>query len=458
MHPVLPAAPAISIVVPVYNEVPGHQTDSFSPRIQALLALLRAGDEIVLVDGGSSDSSWPALLALAQHPQITAIQSTKGRARQMNAGAAQAKGDVLLFLHADTVLGLAAWNALLTQASARAWGRFDVQIEGQSRWLPVVAWFMNQRSRLSKIGTGDQALFVGRNLFQGVGGFPEQPLMEDIELCKRLKRTAPECFLAIRSHVLTSGRRWDTHGAWSTIVLMWLFRFQYWRGVPAAELARRYADTRGKLPITVAVFAKYPLAGRVKTRLEPLLGAQQCAAFARYLLLSTLDKLQCVNVALWTDGGTDEQWDALLGGRPVARHVQPQGHLGLRMQTAVETHLKQSEMVVLLGPDAVQFTPADLGELRLAAKTYAIAFVPAHDGGYVALACTRCLPAVFSESIDWGSPRVAEQTRMILSQHNQQAKWLRPQIDIDEPGDLEKAIDAGCVPADWAERYKNEQP
>ncbi|WP_334118100.1 TIGR04283 family arsenosugar biosynthesis glycosyltransferase [Limnobacter sp.] len=450
--------PSVSIVVPVYNEVPGHQTDSFSPRIEALLELLRSGDEIVLVDGGSSDSSWPALLALAQHPQITAIQSTKGRARQMNAGAAQAKGDVLLFLHADTVLGLAAWNALLAQASSRAWGRFDVQIEGQSRWLPVVAWFMNQRSRLGKICTGDQAMFVGRNLFQRVGGFPEQPLMEDIELCKRLKRAAPECFLAIRSRVVTSGRRWDTYGAWATIVLMWRFRFQYWRGVPPADLARLYADTRGKLPVIVAVFAKYPQAGRVKTRLEPLLGAQQCAAFARYLLLSTLDKLQGVNVALWTDGGTDEEWAALLNGRPVARHIQPPGHLGWRMQTAVETHLKHSELVVLLGPDAVQFTFADLGKLELAAKQHNIAFVPAHDGGYVALACARCLPAVFSESIDWGTPRVAEQTRMILSQQHQQAHWLLPQIDIDEPEDLKRAIATGCVPADWTERYKNEQP
>lgn len=450
--------PSVSIVVPVYNEVPGHQTDSFSPRVQALLDLLRAGDDIVLVDGGSSDSSWPALQALAQHPQITAIQSTKGRALQMNAGAAHAKGDVLLFLHADTALCVVAWNAFLTHVSAHNWGRFDVQIEGQSKWLPVVAWLMNQRSRFSKIGTGDQALFVGRELFQRVGGFPEQPLMEDIELCKRLKRLAPECFLAIRAQVSTSGRRWDTHGAWSTIVLMWRFRFQYWRGVPAAELARQYADTRGKLPVIVAVFAKYPQAGRVKTRLEPLLGAHQCAAFARYLLLSTLDKLQDVNVALWSDGGTDEEWAALLNGRLVARHIQPSGHLGLRMQTAVETHLKHSELVVLLGPDAVQFTPADLNELVHAARRQGLAFVPAHDGGYVALACTRCLPVVFSESIDWGTPRVAEQTRMILIQQHQQAQWLPAQIDIDEPEDLKKAIDTACVPADWAERYKNDQP
>ncbi len=145
--------------------------------------------------------------------------------------------------------------------------------------------------------------------------------MEDVELCKRLKRVAPQKFVAVASPVFTSGRRWDVNGAWATIVLMWRFRFLYWRGVPADTLARLYADTRQKLPVTVAVFAKYPQAGRVKTRLIPMLGAEQCAMFARYLLLSTLDKLQGVNVALWTDGGTP---------RRVGHLAEGQGHSMLR--------------------------------------------------------------------------------------------------------------------------------
>lgn len=447
------AAPAVSIVVPVYNEVPASQSDSFSPRIEKLLELLRPCDEIVLVDGSSSDLSWQALQALASHPQVTAIQSGKGRAQQMNAGVVQSKGDMLLFLHADTVLNAAAWREFLAALAGPGWGRFDVRICGQSKWLPLVAWFMNQRSRLSKIGTGDQALFVGRDLFQRVGGFPQQPLMEDIELCKLLKRYAPHSFLAVRKPVITSGRRWDTQGAWKTIVLMWRFRFQYWRGVPALELARQYADTREKLPLTVAVFAKYPEPGRVKTRLQPLLGAEQCANFARYLLLSTLDKLHGVNVVLWTDGGIDAKWNELLKGRAVERCIQPQGHLGVRMRTAVEAHLKHSQLVVLLGPDAVQFTLSDIKQLQHAASKQSIAFVPALDGGYVALACTRCLPTVFSESIHWGSASVAQQTRAALHACGVEAKWLDAQLDIDEPEDLEFAIKKGFVPVDWAERY-----
>ena len=450
-------APSVSIVVPVFNEVPTIDRDSFTPRIHALTELLRPCDEIILVDGGSSDASWRTLQALAIHPQITAIQSQKGRARQMNCGAATAKGDILLFLHADTVLNAAAWNgfsqALQARGGQSVWGRFNVRISGQSRWLPVVAWFMNHRSRFSKIATGDQALFASRLLFEKVGGFPEQPLMEDIEWSKRLKQVAAPCFLPIDTPVMTSGRRWDTQGAWKTILLMWRFRYQYWRGVPATELARQYADAREKIPLTVAVFAKYPQAGRVKTRLEPMLGAEQCAEFARYLLLSTLDKLSGVNVVLWTDGGSDAQWGSLLAGRQVTRCIQPEGHLGVRMQTAVQTHLKHSEVVVLLGPDAVQFTVNDLRALEKAAKQHALAFVPALDGGYVALACTRCVSSVFSGDIQWGGAQVAAQTREALDGLGIEAKWFEAQLDIDEPEDLQQAVLQGCVPEDWVERY-----
>lgn len=445
---------SISIVMPVYNEVPAPGDDSLLIRVRELLQLLRQNDELLLVDGGSTDLSWPVLQTLAEHPQVTAIQSNKGRAQQMNAGAEKARGDVLLFLHADTVLTKAAWHAFLLRVNECLWGRFNVRIDGKSAWLPVVGWFMNQRSRLTKIGTGDQALFVSSELFHQIGGFPNQPLMEDIELCKRLKRIAPRKFVAVDVPVHTSGRRWDVNGTWETIVLMWRFRFLYWRGVSATQLATLYADTRQKWPVAVAVFAKYPRADRVKTRLIPMLGAEQSASFARYLLLSTLDKLQDVNVALWTDGGSPEEWDALLRGRAVQRYIQPEGHLGVRMQMAVTTHLSSSELVVLLGPDAVEFTLSHLRQLMEAARRQGLAFVPAHDGGYVALACNRSVSEIFSGSIEWGSARVADQTRAALQGQGVHALWLPPQLDIDEPADLEKAIESGCVPVDWHVRYQ----
>jgi rSAM/selenodomain-associated transferase 2 len=167
------------------------------------------------------------------------LASPRGRALQMNAGAAAARHAVLLFLHADTRLpaGAAADIAGALERGA-GWGRFDVRIVGRPWMLRVVALLMNLRSRASGIATGDQAIFVRRDLFDAVGRFPEQPLMEDIELSRRLRRHArPAC---LPSRVATSGRRWESRGVWRTIVLMWWLRWRYWRGTPADELARAY--------------------------------------------------------------------------------------------------------------------------------------------------------------------------------------------------------------------------
>ena len=161
----------------------------------------------------------------------------------MNHGAGEAHAPTLLFLHADTRLPADADRLLATAlATGARWGRFDVRIEGRSRWLPVVATFMNLRSRLTGIATGDQALFMRREVFDRVGGFPDQPLMEDVEITRRLcarprEFGRPAC---LRQRVVTSGRRWDERGAWRTIVLMWRLRWAYWRGARAEDLARLY--------------------------------------------------------------------------------------------------------------------------------------------------------------------------------------------------------------------------
>lgn len=224
------SVPRLSIVMPVLNEAAGLRAT-----LQPLQALRARGHELIVVDGGSQDDS--AALAAALADQV--VHSARGRARQMNAGAAQARHDTLLFLHADTALPAAADAAIAgaLQRGAR-WGRFDVRIHGRSAWLPVVAWFMNRRSRLTGIATGDQALFVHRALFQQLGGFADQPLMEDVELSRRLRASAPPACL--RERVVTSGRRWDERGAWRTIVLMWRLRWLYWRGTPADQLAQAY--------------------------------------------------------------------------------------------------------------------------------------------------------------------------------------------------------------------------
>lgn len=221
----------LSIIVPVLNEA------AALPALLAhLLPLLRQGCEVLIVDGGSEDGS----ANLAQCAGFRVLHAPRGRAWQMNSGAAQASGDVLLFLHADTRLPEAA-IALVTQALAdgqHCWGRFDVRITGRHFMLPVVSRMMNMRSRLSGIATGDQAIFVKRAAFEAVGSFPDQALMEDVELSKRLRAISrPAC---LHRCVSTSGRRWETRGVWATILLMWRLRWDYWRGVPVAQLAKAY--------------------------------------------------------------------------------------------------------------------------------------------------------------------------------------------------------------------------
>jgi rSAM/selenodomain-associated transferase 2 len=222
---------SLSIVVPVLNEAGGIEAT-----LGALAPLRERGAEVIVVDGGSRDDT----LVLARPLADRIVDGPRGRARQMNAGAAVASAPRLLFLHADTRLPerADALIAAVLATHAQAWGRFDVVIEGRSRWLPVVAALMNRRSRCSGIATGDQAMFMTRAAFDAVGGFPDQPLMEDIELSIRLKRLhRPVC---LHERVTTSGRRWEQRGVWRTILLMWRLRLLYALGVSADRLAPWY--------------------------------------------------------------------------------------------------------------------------------------------------------------------------------------------------------------------------
>ena len=221
----------LSIVVPALEEAA-----VITATLSALQPLRARGHEVIVVDGGSRD----ATLLIARLLADRAFVAPAGRASQMNAGAARATGDVLLFLHADTQLPGAALDAV-EHALMRgaAWGRFDVTIRGKAWILRVVASMMNLRSRLTGIATGDQAMFVARGAFERAGGFPAIALMEDIALSAALKRTAgpPAC---LRARVTTSGRRFETRGPWRTIFMMWRLRAAYALGADPAQLVRHY--------------------------------------------------------------------------------------------------------------------------------------------------------------------------------------------------------------------------
>lgn len=221
----------LSIIIPVYNEA-----HCLSEKIDTLAALPSTNVEVVMVDGGSTDNT----SILLQEAGLRVIQSAKGRALQMNQGAAVASGDVLLFLHVDTCLPANYFEAIehALKNNDKLWGRFDVNIAGQLWMFPVISAFINWRSSQFGIATGDQAIFVKRIYFETLGGFPEQPLMEDVEFSKRLKSISlPVC---LKEKVITSGRRWEARGVWRTIFLMWRLRWLYWRGTDAKTLARMY--------------------------------------------------------------------------------------------------------------------------------------------------------------------------------------------------------------------------
>lgn len=226
---------SLSIVVPVWMEAAG-----VVDTLEALQPLRTEGHELIVVDAGSTDGT----ASLASPLVDAVVQAGKGRATQMNTGASVATGSVLLFLHADTRLPSNTLNYLgKFVQSSKAWGRFDVRLSGQGAMFRVIAWFMNQRSRLTGVCTGDQALFVRRDVFEALHGFENLPIMEDIEFSSRLRSVSrPYC---ISEPVITDSRLWEQRGVWHTIFLMWRLRWRYWRGESTQTLVHSYrSDVR----------------------------------------------------------------------------------------------------------------------------------------------------------------------------------------------------------------------
>jgi rSAM/selenodomain-associated transferase 2 len=222
----------ISIVIPALNEA-----DTIESCLNPLQELRLAGMEVILVDGGSTD----ATIARAGDLVDVVISSSKGRARQMNAGFERSGGRVVLFLHSDTELPDARRMLGFVGALSAGfhWGFFNVELSGDYWWCKAIARAMNWRSRLTGIASGDQAIFIERPVLHGLGGFPEQPLMEDVEMSKRLKRTVGRG-LDPALKVRTSSRRWRQNGVVKTVLLMWWIRLLYVVGISPRRLHRLY--------------------------------------------------------------------------------------------------------------------------------------------------------------------------------------------------------------------------
>jgi rSAM/selenodomain-associated transferase 2 len=221
----------ISIILPVLNE-----ETQIACCLQVLQPLRGPGCELIVVDGGSNDRT--VVLAKSLVDQL--FVSPKGRALQMNAGARHASGEILWFLHADSTPpdDATKWIRVALANPDHHWGRFDVSLSGRHPLLRLVETLMNLRSRLTGIATGDQGIFVRREWFERVDGFPAIFLMEDIALSRRLRRHGWP--VRLRQRLQTSSRRWERDGILRTILLMWRLRLAYFFGADPAWLAQIY--------------------------------------------------------------------------------------------------------------------------------------------------------------------------------------------------------------------------
>ena len=428
------ASPRVSIVIPALDEA-----RAIVGTLVALQPSRAAGHEVIVVDGGSTDATVELATPLADRLRVSA----RGRARQMNAGAAVATGDILLFLHADSRLPADGIATLLRELgrSGRRWGRFDVAIAGHARALRWVEALMNLRSRATGIATGDQAVFVERALFRQIGGYPDQPLMEDIEMSRRLKRAAGSP-LCLRQRVVTSARRWERHGPWRTVIAMWRWRLAYWRGADPADLAAQYGAGRAPSLVTLQVFAKNPVPGTVKTRLVDAIGAEEAAA----LYVRLVERTLATAVAARAGGIVDrvELWCAPDADAPafhawserfdVELKAQAGADLGAKMRNALHAALAAGSRAILIGTDCPGFDLAYLAQAVAALDGHVAVFGPAADGGYVLVGLARPIDA-FS-GIPWSSPETMAATRGKLRAARAAWQELPTLWDVDAPSDL----------------------
>lgn len=231
---------SISIIIPVLDEA-----STLRSMIERVLSI-EGSYEIIVVDGGSTDGTRAIAAGFAGRygPRLTLLDSAKGRARQMNAGAAWARGEVLLFLHADTALpadALGAVEGAMADTSVVG-GRFRVRLDRRGWRYRMVENSINLRDRFFRGFTGDQAVFIRTRTYRQLGGFADLPLMEDLDMAKRLCRCGR--VVRLQDYVITSARRWQRHGVFRTVLLMWALRFLFVVGCPPSRLARLYGNTR----------------------------------------------------------------------------------------------------------------------------------------------------------------------------------------------------------------------
>lgn len=443
----------LSVVIPVFNDA-----DSLKSLLLTLglwRQKVAAQCEFVVVDGGSDDGS----IVIAQALADKVVCSSLGRGRQMNAGAEAASGQFLWFLHADSVCGSELLNTFYQQLLTRpltepTWGFFSLNFHESLLALHswryrLLAKLIFIRAKVTGIATGDLGIWLTRTLFFQMAGYPDQPLMEDIELSKKLSKARQlnghDVQRVIQPHcLLTSARKWQQQGFFRTIIAMWWCRFKYFWGVDADQLALSYypelsarfnsdstCEQLSAANVCLLVFSKRIKAGAVKTRMQPFLNSQQSAQLHRLLVADTIDRLKDLGypIQFWLTG---------LGEFLPHKGVELEqgcGNLGIKMSSAADLVVASDRIAILLGADCPFVTPRHVQQLVESCTEVDCAVIGATDGGFVALATKVPLAGVF-KGIDWGTERVLEQLIYNAKVQGCSLVVIDQLADIDRPEDL----------------------
>lgn len=418
----------ISVIIPTLNE---------EHAIRETLASLgrEPGEfEIIVADGGSTDRTNEIV---ASFPGVRWVASKKGRGGQMNAGAKEAKGDVLLFLHADTVLAH-GWHEEATRIAAGsdfALGAFGFCIGQAGRAYRVIEWGVRWRCRLFHLPYGDQALFARTSDFRNEAGFRDMPMMEDVDFVRRMRWRGR--VIIAETPAVTSARRWERRGPLRQTGLNWTTYMLYRVGVPLDRLARRYHSPARR----IVVFGKYPEPGRVKTRLAASVGDVEAARVYADLFVQTLKTVDAgrdgaETIVQYAPPGSVNAFRRWLGARRTYA-AQCDGDLGERMLKAFEESTAAGiQQTILVGTDCPGLTPSLLRRAFAGQRRHDVVVGPATDGGYYLIGASRPHPELFRD-IEWSTDTVLEQTIAACAEQGLTVARLECLRDIDTLADLE---------------------
>ncbi|MCW9046893.1 MAG: TIGR04283 family arsenosugar biosynthesis glycosyltransferase [Gammaproteobacteria bacterium] len=429
----------ISFIIPTLNEA-----EHISLTLDRLQVSRQRGHEVILSDGASHDNT----LLLSKDKIDDHINSTPGRAVQMNAGAKIASGDILCFLHADTKTPENIDELILESLTARNkqsfhWGFFNIKLSGRDWPFRIIEWLINKRSCLSHVATGDQAIFIDKHSFKKINGFSNIPLMEDIEISKRLRKTSrPVCIK--KSPLITSSRRWEKHGITSTVLLMWQLRLRYFLGASPATLAKTYKPHK---QITspnkqqLIVFIKAPIPGFCKTRLTPYLSPEEASDFYESLVKNCFNKITAIkntDISIYTYPDINHPFIKKISQQySTTCHLQSGENLGERMFNALNESLKTYDKSILIGTDCPLLDQSYLEQAFKALEQDDIVLGPADDGGYVLVGASKIEAQLFN-NINWGTDSVLKQSLHNANKAAYKTHLLDTLWDVDTPQDYIK--------------------